>query len=106
VPTVLLIRKGKGITKFNLTEITLATLQSFVQKWTNLQPEVEAELVDSDHKGPVPTVLEPSFDFLLAFSTCYVLFLFVYFMRRSFIYRWLIDSVRNTWNESQHQHVE
>ena len=106
VPTVLLMQDGKVAGKFNGTGITLEALNDFVQKTTNLEAVGKVEILDQDYKGPVPTVLEPSFDYVLVICALFVLFMLVYYVRRSRIYNRLSETVRNAWQESQREHLD
>lgn len=87
--------------RFNETEINLVTLKEFITKATSFEPLQALEVTDEDLDGPVPTKVEEQFDYLMLIAVIFLLFTFVYFVRTSRVYAYLLETIRSTWLESQ-----
>ena len=101
VPSIILLQNDRIVARFNGTEINLATLQEFITKTTSFEPLQPLEVTDDDLLGPVPTKVEPQFDYLMLFAVVFLLSIFVDIVRTSRIYAYLLEIIASTWLESQ-----
>lgn len=108
VPTLMLVHNAKPVAKFNETVYTLETFSKFVSHLTNLQPNESLYVTSADFSGPVSCVPTKETDYCLILSWLFIIACLFYFTMQSAWWKQFIESVQNTWRESnaQHEHVE
>lgn len=75
---------------------------------SNLQPNESLYVKSSDFVGPVSSVPTNETDYCLVMSWVFITACILYFTTKSQWWRQFIESVQNTWKESnaQHEHAE
>ncbi|KDR21307.1 thioredoxin domain-containing protein 15 isoform X1 [Zootermopsis nevadensis] len=108
VPTMMLFHNGRPAAKFNDSEYTLEMFSRFITKYTGIEPQGKLFVTSADFGGPVPSVLVKENDYCLALSWIFILVCGIYFFSKSTCWRWIVETVQNTWTEAeaQHEHVE
>lgn len=108
VPTVMLFHNGRPAAKFNDSEYTLEMFSRFITKYTGMEPHGKLFVTSADFGGPVPSVPIKETDYCLALSWIFILVCGVYFFSKSTWWRWIVETIQNTWREAeaQHEHVE
>lgn len=73
-----------------------------------MEPQGKLFVTSADFGGPVPSVLVKETDYCLALSWIFILVCGVYFFSKSTWWRWIVETIQNTWREAeaQHEHVE
>lgn len=104
VPTLLLFYNGKPIGKFNETEYTLDLFSKFISKYTRLQPIEKSYVTSADFAGPVPSTPEKETDYFLGISWLFIIVCAVYYFSKSRWWKWIVETIQNTWRESEAQH--
>lgn len=106
VPTILFFHNSKIVAKFNDSDPTIENLVSFVNRVTGLSPAGPGslEITDEDRSGPVPSVIETRFDYVLFFSWVFVLTCFSNFVLKSARFKHFTEYVLNNWREAEAQH--
>ncbi|PSN58110.1 hypothetical protein C0J52_01019 [Blattella germanica] len=108
VPTVMLFHNGRPAAKFNDSEYTLEMFSRFITKYTGIETDTKLFVTSADFGGPVPSVPVKETDYCLALSWIFILVCGVYFFSKSTWWRWIVETIQNTWREAeaQHEHVE
>ncbi|XP_069705621.1 thioredoxin domain-containing protein 15 isoform X2 [Periplaneta americana] len=108
VPTVMLFHNGRPAAKFNDSEYNLEMFTRFITKYTGMEPQGKLVVTSADFGGPVPSVPVKETDYCLALSWIFILVCGVYFFSKSTWWRWIVETIQNTWREAeaQHEHVE
>lgn len=101
-----MLQNDRVVARFNESDINLTTLKEFIKKTTGFEPIHDLEVTDEDRLGPVPTEIDEQFDYILFISILFLIFAFIYFVRMSRIYAYLLETIRNTWLESQREHLD
>lgn len=82
VPIILLFQHKSVLKKFNYTEKTLIDYIDFVSNHTSLAANRSIIIEENDLNGPVPTVIEKTFDYYLFFSWLFIIFISFDFLIR------------------------
>lgn len=112
VPSILFFHNSKLVAKFNESTPTIASLVTFVQRVTNLNPIGPGglEVTEQDLKGPVPTVVEHRVDYVLILSCLFILTCAAHLVIRSAVFKRFVEHVRHNWREAErfqaHEHQE
>ncbi|KAK4873749.1 hypothetical protein RN001_013109 [Aquatica leii] len=110
VPSLLLFHNGKPVAKFNESEYTLELFSRFITKHTGISPEVKSYVTSADFSGPVSSIPTKEDDMLLLLSWVFIVVCIAYYFSKSKYWSWIVETVQNTWRESeaqaQHEHAE
>ncbi|XP_065163919.1 thioredoxin domain-containing protein 15 [Atheta coriaria] len=110
VPSLLLLHNGKIIDKFNESDYTLEQFSRFITKNTGIPAAEKSFVTSADFSGPVASAPSNETDILLVSSWCFIVFCAVYYFSRSKWWRWIVESVKHNWRESeaqaQHEHAD
>lgn len=108
VPTLILFHNGKPVAKFNDSEYTLELFSRFVTKHTGISAEEKSFVTSADFGGPVSSVPSKEDDMLLFLSWVFIVLCGAYYFSKSKYWKWIVETVQNTWRESeaqaQHEH--
>lgn len=104
VPTLLLFHNGRPIGKFNDTEYTLDLFSRFINKYTGLRAEEKSYVTSADFAGPVSSTPEKETDYFLGLSWLFIIVCAIYYFSKSKWWKWIVETVQNTWRESEAQH--
>lgn len=111
VPTVILFHNGRPAAKFNISEYTLEQFARFITKFTGWKPEKKMFVTSADFGGPVPSVPIKEADKWLFVAWLVVIICSLYGFTKTRYWRWLVESVQNTWREAEaadvsHEHAD
>lgn len=104
VPTLILFHNGRPIAKFNDTEYTLELFSRFLTKYTGMLPEEKSYVTSADFAGPVSSTPERDTDYFLGLSWAFIFVCAIYYFTKSKWWKWIVETVQNTWRESEAQH--
>lgn len=108
VPTLMMLHDGKPAAKFNDTVYSIETFSKFITQLTNQQPNGSLHVTSADFSGPVSSVPVNETDWCLILAWLFIAVCAMYYTSRSHWWRQFVESVQNTWRESnaQHEHAE
>ncbi|XP_062942903.1 thioredoxin domain-containing protein 15 [Cynocephalus volans] len=90
VPNILLFQGAKPMARFNHTDRTLETLKIFIFNQTGIEAKKNVVVTQADQIGPLPSTLIKSVDWLLVFSSFFLISFIMYATIRTESIRWLI----------------
>ncbi|KAK5641441.1 hypothetical protein RI129_009988 [Pyrocoelia pectoralis] len=110
VPSLLLFHNGKLVAKFNESDYTLDLFSKFITKHTGIHPEEKSFVTSADFSGPVSSIPTREDDVLLLLSWIFIILCAAYYFSKSKYWNWIVETVQNTWRESeaqaQHEHAD
>lgn len=104
VPTLILFHNGRAISRFNDTEYTLDLFSKFLSKYTGISASEKSYVTSADFAGPVSSTPEKDTDYFLGLSWMFIFMCAVYYFTKSKWWKWIVETVQNTWRESEAQH--
>lgn len=108
VPTLALFHNGRPVAKFNDSEYTLELFSQFIERHTGIKAREKSFVTSADFRGPVSSVPGGDTDVLLGLAWLFIGVCGIYYFTKSKYWMWIVETVQNTWRESeaQHEHVE
>jgi hypothetical protein len=108
VPTILFFHNAKIVGKVNDSEPTIESFVSYIQTLTGMSPVLAPNITDEDLLGPLQSVPQLKFDYLLLFSWIFCITCFSYMFGKSNLFKTIAETVRNNWREAeaQHEHID
>ncbi|XP_044739648.1 uncharacterized protein LOC123301002 [Chrysoperla carnea] len=109
VPTLMLFHNGRAVAKYNESEYKIDLLVKFIGKHTIgiVDPDVDTTkyyVTSDDFRGPLSHLPEYQRDYCLGLSWIFICLCTVYFFSQSKWWKWIVETIQNTWRESEAQH--
>lgn len=104
VPSILLFRNGTVVGKFNESHPTILNFVSFVTNLTGISPTGPVNVTEEDYIGPLQSSPQSRIDFLLLFSSFFVLICLLYLFSKTRLWKITVETIRNNWREAEAQH--